>query len=131
MNMFATATRNKMRFSSSVGQLTVEQLWDLPLESSKGPCLDHVGMQALRELRAFGEESLIDRGDSKVKKAAELTVEIVRFVIETKQADVRAAEDKVKRAQRKDQLLSALARKEGAALEKMSEDDIRAAIDSL
>lgn len=131
MNIFAIATRHKIRFPSAVGQLTLEQVWDLPLESPKGASLDGVGRQVLRELRAFGEESLIDRGDSKAKQAAELKVEVVRFIIEAKQADIREAEAKVKREQRKKQLLSALARKEDAAFEKMSEADIRAAIDAL
>lgn len=33
MNMFEFATRSKLRFTSARGELTAEQLWDVPLRS--------------------------------------------------------------------------------------------------
>ena len=36
MNIFEYATRAKLRFASSRGDLTVEQLWDVPLRSTDG-----------------------------------------------------------------------------------------------
>jgi hypothetical protein len=36
MNIFEQATRAKIRFSTPVGMLSVEDLWDLPLTSTQG-----------------------------------------------------------------------------------------------
>ena len=35
-NIFEYATRSKLRFQSSHGVLTVEQLWEVPLRSKAG-----------------------------------------------------------------------------------------------
>ena len=58
-NMFEQATRNKLRFESTKGPLSVEQVWDAPLTSRNGFSLDDIAKQAKRELDALSEESFV------------------------------------------------------------------------
>jgi hypothetical protein len=46
------AVRNKLRFSSSRGELTAEQLWDVPLRSKDGLDLNAVAQTANKALKA-------------------------------------------------------------------------------
>lgn len=39
-NLFETASRKKLRFAISKGEISVEQLWDLPLTSKSGDSLN-------------------------------------------------------------------------------------------
>lgn len=131
MNLFLIASRLKTRFPSSIGELRVEQLWDLPLTSAKAASLDDVGRRLLAELRTYSEESLIDNGRNAAKAATERSIEIVKTIIETKQAEAQAARQKTLNVAQKAKLLDALARKQDSALEQMSEAEIKAAIQAL
>lgn len=87
MNIYQQATRNKLRFSSVRGDLTVEQLWDLPLSSKTGLDLDTVAKAVSRELNALAEESFVQTKSSPQKTLLALKLEIVVDVIHTIEAE--------------------------------------------
>jgi hypothetical protein len=45
-NLFERATRLKLRFSTNKNEITVEDLWELPLQSKTGFDLDNVAKRA-------------------------------------------------------------------------------------
>jgi hypothetical protein len=51
MNIFEQATRRAIRFESAKGDLSVEQLWDLPLQSRNQFDLDTVAKTVNRQLK--------------------------------------------------------------------------------
>ena len=121
--LFLTAARSKFRFGSSAGQLSTEDLWDLPL-SGRGANLDDIARALHKGLKdADGDISF-------VKPAVKTTVElqakfdIVKYVIDTKMADEEKAATKQK-------LLAKLAEKQDKALDNLSEEQIKAMIDAL
>ena len=121
--LFLTAARSKFRFGSSAGQLSTEDLWDLPL-SGRGANLDEIARALHKGLKdADGDISF-------VKPAVKTTVElqakfdIVKYVIDTKMADEEKAATKQK-------LLAKLAEKQDKALDNLSEEQIKAMIDAL
>ena len=59
MNLFEIATRAKFRFDSLKGALTVEQLWELPLQSRTGVDLDTVAKGINASLKEVAEESFV------------------------------------------------------------------------
>ena len=59
-NLFLQATREKFRFESPKGDLSVEQLWDLPLTSRTGFDLDTVAKTVNADLKASNEESFVN-----------------------------------------------------------------------
>jgi hypothetical protein len=129
-NLFQSATRNKTRFESQVGLLTVEQLWDLPLTSQRGASLDDVGRRLLQALKAQSEESLVT-AHSTGRQATERSIELVKAIIDTKQREAEEARSRAANAAQKAKLLEILARKQDTALEAMSEDEIKAALSTL
>ena len=63
-NLFMQATREKFRFESSKGDLSVEQLWDLPLTSRTGFDLDTVAKAVNADLKASNEESFVNASNN-------------------------------------------------------------------
>lgn len=123
-NLFMKASRRKLRFDSTRGALTVEDLWDLPLTSSKGFDLNAVGQTIIRELREHGEESLVTTSVDPRKGELELALEIVKTVIATKQADNAKALAASARREERAKILDALARKDDEALTTASRDEL-------
>lgn len=107
--MFEAATRQKFRFKTDVGQITVEDLWDMPLTG-----LDKLAKTLRKELQESQEESFLE-----VKpKASALNdkFEIVKHVIATKLAERENAKNLQAKKERKQQILQILEAKQNEAL---------------
>lgn len=132
MNIFERATRAKLRFESSVGLLSVEQIWDLPLTAKGGrPSLDALTRAAHLELKNLEEGSFVEVKPNPRKIELELQFEILKHVIASKLADKAAAEKVAENAERKRKLLAALSAKEENELTSMTKEQIEKAIAEL
>ena len=49
-DLFAKATRDKVKFVTVKGEISIEDLWDLPLTSEKGFDLDSIARKIAKEL---------------------------------------------------------------------------------
>lgn len=129
--MFEKATRLKLRFDSSRGDLTTEQLWDLPLLSKNGFDLDSVAKTANTELKSISEESFVETRTNPRKGELELKLEIVKHVIKTKQDENAATLSATTKREERKKLEAILATKQAAKLEGLSEEDIQKRLDEL
>lgn len=130
MSVFEKASRQKLRFASARGDLTVEDLWDLPLTSRNGFDLNVVAQKANAEVKASGEESFV--GESTPASAtAVLKLDVVKSVIATKIAERDAEVARKDKRQKRERLLELLANKEDAALQELTPDQIREQIAAL
>lgn len=131
MNMFEAASRMKLRFPTTRGDLAVESLWDLPLSSKAGFDLDAVAKAVNNDLKQQAEESFVQTSTNPRKALLELQMEILKYVIAEKQAEnaarAAAAENKAKR----EKLLEVLAKKEDQALESLTPEQLKAQIAAL
>lgn len=123
-NLFEQATRNKLRFESTKGPLSVEQVWDAPLTSRNGFSLDDIAKQAKRELDALSEESFVEQV-SPLKSVAVLKLEVVKHIISVKLAEKEVASKRAERAELRQQLTQALAEKQSDAIKNMSTEEIQ------
>lgn len=123
-NLFEQATRNKLRFESTKGPLSVEQVWDAPLTSRNGFSLDDIAKQAKRELDALSEESFVEQV-SPLKSVAVLKLEVVKHIISVKLAEKEVASKRAERAELRRQLTEALAEKQSDAIKNMSTEEIQ------
>lgn len=132
MNIFERAARGKLRFMSTVGELTTEQLWDLPL-TAKGekPDLDRIAQGIYRELKGSEEMSFVVVKPDPRKVENELKLEIVKHVIEAKLTAEAIGKKAAETAERKRKLLAALAQKEDSELQGMTREQIQAQIAAL
>ncbi len=122
-NLFEMATRNKMRFPSTKGELSVEDLWDL---SDKD--LDVVYKNLKDQEVKSSEESLLD--DANVDPKLTAAIGIVRYVFTTKRKEKLAEKERINKKQTQKKYIDALSKKQDEAIEKMSEAELRAMIDS-
>lgn len=128
-DIFALAAKQKLRFITSRGQLSAEDLWDLPLTSPSGKNvnLDDVARSIFKELKDSEEVSFVE--DSNSKKAAgvlALKLEIAKFVIADKKADRDAAEKAASDKAQREKILEIIANKKDKALEEKSLEDLQA-----
>lgn len=125
MNIFERAARAQLRFSSGIGQLTAENLFELPLAATGNRAsLDRLACETYNELQALGAVSFVDAKPNPRKTELELKLEIIKHVIASKQAEAAAAETKAKNVRERERLLEVLAKKKDAQLEGLSEEEI-------
>lgn len=129
--VFIKATRKKFRFPSDKGELTVEQLWELPLTSRNGFNLNSVAIAVNTELRSLTEESFVEVDPNPRRSQLRDMLEIVKYIIATKQAEVKAANDRVAKAALRENLREALAAKKTEQLSSMSVEELEAQLAAL
>lgn len=128
--MFEKASREKIRFDSSKGLLSVEDLWDLPLTSAKSPSLDGIARSLHQKLKSGDDVSFVEK-TVKPNSIETLKFEIVKHII-----DVRLAENEAKLVSdatkgKKQILLAAIAQKELEALTGGSLEDLKKMVESM
>jgi len=123
--MYEVALRNKLRFESPKGPLSLEHLWDVPLRSRTNFNLDTIARTASRDLKETSEESFVATRKSPKQTLAEVKLELVKHVIAVKLAEEEKAEKRADAVKRKEKLTEILERKQDAKFEEMDEAAIR------
>ncbi len=125
MDIYKFAAQRKLTFPSRKGELTVSDLFDLPLKSATGFDLDTVAKAINAQLKNATEESFVAEAAPDPKQELLATaLAVVKDVIATKQAENKAAREKAERAVERRKLLDAIAAKKDAALTLSSLDDL-------
>lgn len=96
MNIFEQATRLKLRFAVGTRvNLTVENLWDLPLTNVKGEDLDHIAIELQEKLSTNEKSFVVQQSKNKETQLNQLKFDIVKYII-----DIRLEEQKVANLER-------------------------------
>ena len=130
-NIFEYATRNKLRFASIRGELSAEQLWDVPLRSKDDFNLNAVAKAANKALKDISEESFVESKKTAEHTRREIALEAVKYVIDTKLAEEEAAEKRAARKLEKQKLLDILAEKQTGKLSGLPEKELQRRIAAL
>lgn len=128
---FEQASRLKLRFSTPQGLLSAEDLWDLPLTSTRGRAnLNDIAKAINAELKAAGEEDFVNPkpGGNDVLQLKMDLVKHVIAVIQSENESVRLAADRI---EKKKQLLELIARKQNQELEGKSREELEAMVAAL
>lgn len=129
--LFEMATRKKWRFPSARGELTVEQLWDLPLlakttqQQFAGFDLNGVARALNASAKALGEENFVATRANPEKAEAEAKLELVKAIIATKQDEAKKAEARAAKAEEKRRIMDILAQKDDETLRSSSAEELR------
>lgn len=127
-NLFEVATRQKLRFQSAKGLLTVEDLWDLNLTGSVS--LDTVSKLANRDVKSSEEESFVTTS-SATNTAAVMKLEILKHIIAVRKAELAERQNAAEKAERKQRLLSLLAEQDEAKDKSLSREEILKELETL
>lgn len=125
MNNFEKATRLRLRFETSRGNLNVEDLWRLPLAE-----LDKLAIALNKQLKESSEESFI-KAKSKDNKLLELRFDIVKHIIETLLSEDEEKKKAVDKRAKREQLLELIAKKKNQELEGKSLEELEAELTKL
>lgn len=133
INIFEYATRNKLRFQTSKGDLPVEQLWEVPLRSREGDLfnLNAVAKAANKALKDVSEESFVETTKTPEHTRREVALDVVKYVIDMKLAEEEAAKKRAENKIKKEKLLAILAEKQDGKLSELSEKELRRQIAAL
>jgi len=130
-NIFEYATRNKLRFASIRGELSVEQLWDVPLRSRDDFNLNTIAKATNKALKEISEESFVETTKTAEHTRREAALETVKYVIDVTLAEETAATTRAAKKQEKEKLLSILAEKQAGKLSELSEKELQKRIAAL
>ena len=123
--MYKKALKMKLRFATTKGKLTTEDLFDLSLTD-----LNNIAIALDKKLSESPRKSFISDIAPDTEED-ELRFNIVKDVINTKLIERNNAQNAKAKAAEKAQLLEILHRKENQALENMSVDELKAKLAAL
>ena len=115
-NLFEIATRRKYRFPYR-GQVSVEDLWDISVTG-----LDGIFKTLNSAAKAKAEESLLDK--SSEDEDLENKIAIIRHIVSVKLAEKKERESAAAKKELKQKLLEIKARRENAALESLTPEEL-------
>ena len=131
-DLFIIATREAYRFPSSYMNVTLEQLWSLPLDKPGKVSLNDVATTIYHETQAVVQVSFVETNsnDAKLQHLNNM-LEIVKYIIGVKQAEAKAKLDKAAAKKEKEFLMEVLERKQKGKAEEMTEAEIQERIKHL
>lgn len=125
--MFDQVTRLKLRFETSRGAISVEDLWDLPLKSETGrPNLDDVAKGIARQMKADGDVGSFVDDVAKPNSLGQLMLDTVKHVIAVRKQEAADKAKERERAATKQRIMEILAEKQDDALKGKSEQELTA-----
>lgn len=125
MDIFEKASKVRIRFASTKGLLTTEDLWALSLRQ-----LNTLAKGLNKTLKDAVEEDFLEaanKADTETKLGFDIVLHILRFKEAEGKTRAEAADKKAEKAK----LLAVLDRKQDASLEGMTEEQIKQKIDAL
>lgn len=128
--MFEKATRLKLRFPSAAGMLSVEDLWDLPLQSTRRVDLDSIAKTVNKALKEVSEESFVAPVTEQNTELA-FQLDILKHIIKVKMDEADAAKTAKEKAEKKAHILSLMAEKQDEVLKGKSLEELQKELESL
>lgn len=125
MSIFEQASRKKLRFKATNGQVNTEDLWGMSFEALKA-----IAVALKKELGNDDELDFIPSTTSKNTDEA-LKYEVVKHIILKKQDEAEARAQERRNAARAQVLLARLDNKENEKVDAMTEDQLKAELVTL
>lgn len=123
--LFLKATKEKFRFPY-MGQISTEDLWDLSIEN-----LDSIYGKLDEDLTRLTTKTLIKDKKTNIEKELEDKIEIVKFIVEFKQAEIETAKENAMKSVKKQKILALIHEKENETLKEKSVDELKEMYDAL
>lgn len=128
-NIFEEATRLKLRFQTMRGLITVEDLWDIPLQSSSQPSLNEVAINVDKALEKAGRKNFITKNTK--DEILELKMKIVKYIIEVKLEEDKERKRQAEIKARRELLMDVIEEKEIDELKEKPLKDLKKEIKKL
>lgn len=123
--MFKKASQLKLRFQTSRGPLSVEQLWDLPM-NELASCIRAVRKNIKKASNEDDEELSFLEGTTKASTEDEIRFKVLKEIYTDKKTDIENAQKESERRINNQKILDLIARKKDAELEGKSIEELEA-----
>lgn len=126
MKLIEKALRKRYRFSSASGNLTMEDLYVIPMNSSRAnqACLEDVAQRCNAHLKEAGETSFTET--NKVNEELSDKMELVKHVIAVRKAEANAKQEAKAIASHNRRIDELIAKKEDESLQGKSIEELQA-----
>lgn len=125
-NLFEQASRLKLRFDTTKGLLTTEDLWDLPLKAvRKEANLDDLAKALYKEVKEAEEPSFVE-DKSPASEKLDLMFELVKYIINVKKAEEAARKQEAAKAESRQEILELIHEKKKEARKNLSIEELEA-----
>ena len=134
MSIFEQASRAKIRFQTQVGQVSVEDLWELPLSSKMNkPNLDDIAKGLYKTLKNTDDTvSFVNKpAASSQTKLDQLRFDIVMHIINVRLEENKVAAKSRENAEKRQKIMEILADREENSLKTASTEDLAKMLDEL
>lgn len=130
--MFDRATRERLRFETPQGAISVEDLWELPLTSRSATRanLDDIARHYYGLLKKGEDISFVVK-ERKSDDVTQLRFDIVKHIIDVKLKEKEESEQQAARKEQKQKILAILADKEMESLKGKSVEELTALANAL
>ena len=126
MSDFEQATKLKLRFTmnSVGGNMTVEDLWDLPLMSTTGAAnLDSLAIELDEQVNKSKRKSFVVKKTGK-DKILTLMLNIVKHIIGVKLEEIEASEQAATNKAEREEIMGILAQRKNDERKELSTDEL-------
>jgi len=130
-DLFLRAAREKFRYPSPIGELTTEQVWDLPLTSTRGASLDGVARAVNTELKAATEDSFVTTTVNPARGVLAAKLDVLKAIIATKQDEAEASRKRAAKAEERRLLMEAIAKAQVEKLTSGTYEELQAKLRAL
>ena len=133
-NLLLQASRQKWRFDTPKGALSIEDLWDLPLTSGTGKAnLDDIAKSLYRKAKADNEEptSFVVASAKPTDTVTPLKLEVVKYIIGVIADERAAATNAAAKAAQRQVVMKAIEDKKANAINDMTVEDLEALLATL
>lgn len=120
MENFKQATKEKLRFQTSKGNLTTEQLWDLSLTD-----LDSLAVELQNQYEESGKKSFLVKRSVK-DKTTKLKFDVVLDVLQTKSEELEEAKQKAEDKAHNEKIIQLISEKKNEELKGKSVKQLEA-----
>ena len=132
MSYFEYAAKNKLRFSVGNMTVSVEDLYDLPLQHTTKANLDSLAVSLSKQRKDMaGSESFVKPATPNTTEALEVSFEIVKHIIGVKLAERDERQNQQIKAEQRQVLLGLLTSKKQEALGTLSVEELQKQLDAL
>lgn len=132
---FVMATKNKLRYTTHVGTLTVEDLWDLPLSADREGTLNlddiAIGLNKVIKQESDTESFVKNLRKPKTLKETEAKFVIVLYVIDVKQEAAERLQASLDAAAKKQRILEIIESKKDSELASKTTEELEELLKNL
>lgn len=129
-NIFEQASRKALRFESTKGLQTVEDLWNLPLDSARGSSLNSIAKAVNKVIKESEEETFVGTKSNALTEE-NLKLDILKHIIKVRQEENEKAVTASKIKKERERILEMIAVKKDQALAESSVEELEAKLKAL